>query len=159
MIYSQGVLHHTPNINTALKEIYRVLKPEGKLIIMLYCKNSFNYWIRIQFWFRIRMLIELLKHKTGLSSNALWKQHIENFNKKKWKYFSWNEWPHHCTDGPGCNIANIYTPGEARKLLERNGFAVIRIRKAHFPAGLPSSLERKLSRLIGFHQLIWAVKF
>lgn len=36
LIYTFGVLHHTPDIKKALKEIHRVLKPEGKAIIMLY---------------------------------------------------------------------------------------------------------------------------
>lgn len=40
-IYSYGVLHHTPNTHIAINEIYRVLKPKGKILIMLYNKNSF----------------------------------------------------------------------------------------------------------------------
>jgi ubiquinone/menaquinone biosynthesis C-methylase UbiE len=36
LVYSFGVLHHTPNIEKAIEEIYRVLKPESKAIIMLY---------------------------------------------------------------------------------------------------------------------------
>lgn len=35
-IYSMGVLHHTPNIDVAIAEIYRVLKPRGKAYITLY---------------------------------------------------------------------------------------------------------------------------
>ena len=36
LVYCFGVLHHTPNTEKAIAEIYRVLKPEGKAIIMLY---------------------------------------------------------------------------------------------------------------------------
>src|SRR5688572_18482044 len=46
-VYSHGVLHHTPRTQVAIDEVYRVLKPGGRAIIMLYHKHSFNYWVRI----------------------------------------------------------------------------------------------------------------
>ena len=39
LIYSHGVLHHTQSIKKALREIYRVLKNNGEVILMLYSKN------------------------------------------------------------------------------------------------------------------------
>ncbi len=36
MIYSNGVLHHTPETQKTLDEVYRVLKPSGKAVIGLY---------------------------------------------------------------------------------------------------------------------------
>jgi len=44
VVYSNGVIHHTPNTKTAIEEIYRVLKPGGKAIIMVYAENSLHYW-------------------------------------------------------------------------------------------------------------------
>ena len=44
VVYSNGVLHHTPNTTTAVREIYRVLKPGGKAIVMVYAENSWHYW-------------------------------------------------------------------------------------------------------------------
>ncbi|SLM33146.1 hypothetical protein MTBBW1_900013 [Desulfamplus magnetovallimortis] len=41
-VYSFGVLHHTLNTDRAIKEIYRVLMPEGRAVIMLYNKWSLN---------------------------------------------------------------------------------------------------------------------
>src|SRR5438067_2027742 len=35
-VYSHGVLHHTPNTQKAIDEVWRVLKPDGRAIIMLY---------------------------------------------------------------------------------------------------------------------------
>jgi SAM-dependent methyltransferase len=35
-VYSFGVLHHTPDIETSVAEVHRVLKPGGKAYIMLY---------------------------------------------------------------------------------------------------------------------------
>ncbi len=42
-VYSYGVLHHIPDINQALTEIRRVLKPGGKLMAMVYHKDSLLY--------------------------------------------------------------------------------------------------------------------
>src|SRR5438876_6640568 len=39
IVYSHGVLHHTPNTQAAIDEVYRVLKPGGRAIIMLYHKH------------------------------------------------------------------------------------------------------------------------
>ena len=47
VIVSNGVLHHTPDTQAAVTEVYRVLKPQGQAIIMLYCKNSWHYWINM----------------------------------------------------------------------------------------------------------------
>ena len=43
LVYSFGVIHHTPNINDAVKEIYRVLKPGGRAIIMIYSRGWKHY--------------------------------------------------------------------------------------------------------------------
>lgn len=42
-VYSFGVLHHTPNMEKAIQEVYRVLKPGGRCWIGLYNKNSLFY--------------------------------------------------------------------------------------------------------------------
>lgn len=109
LIYSHGVLHHTPNITKAFNEVNRVLKNEGKFILMVYSKNSFNYWIRIQFYFRLRLLIEIIKRKLGRDVKEPWINHIRNFMQNGWSYLSWKNFPHHCTDGPDCSISNIYS--------------------------------------------------
>jgi len=44
LIYSNGVIHHTPNTAQMVREIYRTLKPGGKVIIMVYAENSLHYW-------------------------------------------------------------------------------------------------------------------
>ena len=40
LVYSWGVLHHTPDTPRALDEVYRVLKPSGECRIMLYHRRS-----------------------------------------------------------------------------------------------------------------------
>jgi ubiquinone/menaquinone biosynthesis C-methylase UbiE len=47
VVYSNGVIHHTPNTARVIAEIHRVLKPGGKAIIMVYAENSWNYWRQI----------------------------------------------------------------------------------------------------------------
>ena len=47
VVYSNGVLHHTPGTAGAIREVHRVLKPGGMAKIMLYHRNSLNYWLEI----------------------------------------------------------------------------------------------------------------
>jgi glycosyltransferase involved in cell wall biosynthesis/ubiquinone/menaquinone biosynthesis C-methylase UbiE len=44
LVYTNGVLHHTPNTVRAIAEIRRVLKPGGRVIAMMYAENSLHYW-------------------------------------------------------------------------------------------------------------------
>ena len=43
IVYSFGVLHHSPDTQKTIDEVWRVLKPGGMAIIMLYNRNSLNY--------------------------------------------------------------------------------------------------------------------
>ncbi len=43
LVYSFGVLHHTPDTEKALAEIHRVLKPDGQVIMMLYARGWKHY--------------------------------------------------------------------------------------------------------------------
>ena len=53
-VYSNGVIHHTPNTKAVVDEIFRVLKPGGEAIIMVYAENSLHFWRNIVFhaWFK-----------------------------------------------------------------------------------------------------------
>jgi SAM-dependent methyltransferase len=42
-VYSSGVLQHTPRIERAIAEIHRVLKPGGRILIILYHRHSWFY--------------------------------------------------------------------------------------------------------------------
>jgi len=45
-VCSMGVLHHTPDVSRALSELRRVLQPRGRLIVMVYHRNSALYRVR-----------------------------------------------------------------------------------------------------------------
>ena len=47
VVYSNGVLHHTPDTAGAIREVHRVLRPGGTAKVMLYHRNSLNYWLEI----------------------------------------------------------------------------------------------------------------
>jgi ubiquinone/menaquinone biosynthesis C-methylase UbiE len=47
LVYSNGVLHHTPDTQQVVEEIFRVLRPGGRVIAMFYAEGSLNYWRNI----------------------------------------------------------------------------------------------------------------
>jgi ubiquinone/menaquinone biosynthesis C-methylase UbiE len=42
-VYSCGVLQHTPDIGKAISEMIRVLRPEGKMLVILYHRHSWFF--------------------------------------------------------------------------------------------------------------------
>ena len=47
IVYSNGVLHHSENTDRAIREVYRVLKPGGRVVLMLYARHSAVFWCNI----------------------------------------------------------------------------------------------------------------
>jgi len=45
IVFSFGVLHHSPNTYKTIQEVHRVLKPGGLAIVMLYHRRSLNYLV------------------------------------------------------------------------------------------------------------------
>ncbi|MBS1912523.1 MAG: class I SAM-dependent methyltransferase [Bacteroidetes bacterium] len=49
LVYSFGVIHHTPDTPQALREIVRVCKPKGRIKVMIYHRHSllsYFFWIK-----------------------------------------------------------------------------------------------------------------
>jgi ubiquinone/menaquinone biosynthesis C-methylase UbiE len=44
-VWSWGVIHHSSNTKKILQEIYRVLKPGGQAVIMVYNRGWWNYYV------------------------------------------------------------------------------------------------------------------
>lgn len=47
VVYSNGVLHHTPGTAQAIREVHRILRPGGQAKVMLYHRHSLYYWSEI----------------------------------------------------------------------------------------------------------------
>jgi SAM-dependent methyltransferase len=63
VVYSWGVLHHSPDTPKAIREVYRVLKPGGEARVMIYHKYSF---VGYMLWVRYALL--RLRPFTSLST-------------------------------------------------------------------------------------------
>lgn len=177
-VYSHGVLHHTPNTQVAIDEVYRVLKPGGRAIIMLYHKHSFNYHVRIMTYMRLRVLIEILSRigrwsrdraaladalvgVRGNQDRQIWAIHYQNFLRSGWGYLRAKNFVHHCTDGPECPVAYAFSSSEAKALFPK--FRNVRTAVAHFPLakyirGVPRSVEGFLARRLGWYLFVFAEK-
>lgn len=53
LVWSWGVLHHTPDTTAAIAEACRVLRPGGRLKVMLYHRHS---WVALAAWARFGLL-------------------------------------------------------------------------------------------------------
>jgi ubiquinone/menaquinone biosynthesis C-methylase UbiE len=47
VVFSNGVLHHTPDIDQSFREAHRVLKTGGEFWVILYHKHSIFYWVKL----------------------------------------------------------------------------------------------------------------
>jgi SAM-dependent methyltransferase len=52
-VYSWGVLHHSPDTRRAVREAVRVLRPGGRMCVMLYARHS---WVTYGMWVRHALL-------------------------------------------------------------------------------------------------------
>jgi ubiquinone/menaquinone biosynthesis C-methylase UbiE len=179
-VYSHGVLHHTPHPNVAFREVYRVLKPGGKAVLMLYHKHSVNYYLRIMGYMRGRLLLRILSRVgrfsrdraqlsdglKGVQGNvgpSVWELHYNNFLRSGWSYLLPHNFIHHATDGPECPIAFVYTNQSVRRALAQ--FRTVETRAAHFPLRkfllgrrVPRNLERKLASRVGWYLFVYLTK-
>ncbi|WP_271255189.1 class I SAM-dependent methyltransferase [Pseudanabaena sp. Chao 1811] len=56
-VYSIGCLHHTGDLPQSISEVYRVLKPGGQAVIMLYNRNSFRQLVQVP-WQRFKQFFK-----------------------------------------------------------------------------------------------------
>lgn len=180
IVYSHGVLHHSPNPSKAFDEVYRVLKPSGQAIIMLYHKNSFNYYVRIMGYMRFRVLLKILSkmfcwkfdrnvtcHTSSQfisnSNPQIWDIHYLNFLRYGWSYLKSKNFVHHCTDGPACPYAYVFSRSDIKKLFSQ--YNSVQIKVAHFPIRktclgklIPFKVEEFLAPKLGFYLFVFATK-
>jgi SAM-dependent methyltransferase len=157
MVFSHGVLHHVPDIEQAQREIHRVLRPGGELVIMMYARWSLNYLVSIGILRRAALLAAFPLAQAGLlrptAGRGMLAAHLGNAEKTGlFRYLRLKNFIHHNTDGPYNPYALVYD----RSRIERSfpSFAVTRTYKRfmHAPPlpvhGLPGE------SLMGWH--LWA---
>jgi SAM-dependent methyltransferase len=71
LVYSWGVIHHSPNTAKAVQEIWRVLRPGGTARVMIYHKYAITGYL---LWLRYA----LLRGKPNTSLDAIYHDHLES---------------------------------------------------------------------------------
>jgi ubiquinone/menaquinone biosynthesis C-methylase UbiE len=142
VIYSNGVLHHTPDTQGAINEIHRVLRPGGVAKVMLYHRNSLNYWVEIV----LRRGLLGGEYLRGRSSEEIMSRVIE---------FSENE---------ARPLVKVYSRKKARALFGQFKDVALEVEQLTraelrvFSPLVSDSLFEKLARLIGWNVIITARK-
>jgi ubiquinone/menaquinone biosynthesis C-methylase UbiE len=142
VVYSNGVLHHTPDTAGAIREVRRVLRPGGVAKVMLYHRNSLNYWIEI---ILRRGLLggEFLR---GRSAEEIMSRVIEH------------------SDHGARPLVKVYSRGQARELF--SGFRDVTIQieqltrdELRFLSPLISeSILTRLRQKVGWNVIVTAIK-
>lgn len=141
VVYSFGVLHHTPDTARAIQELYRVLKPGGKAIVMLYHRGSLYYWGSL-----------FLKH--GILGGELFNESMAEIMSRRVEY----------SETGGRPLVKAYTREEGRRMFSdfRNcGLQVNQLTRRELrPIGrlLPEPSFQWLARNFGWNLLITATK-
>ncbi|RRB00882.1 class I SAM-dependent methyltransferase [Larkinella rosea] len=71
LVYSWGVIHHSPDTPRVANEIFRVLKPGGRANVMIYHKHS---WVGYLLWLRYG----LAKGKPNTSLATIYANYLES---------------------------------------------------------------------------------
>jgi SAM-dependent methyltransferase len=170
IIYSHGVLHHTPDTQRTFDEIHRTLRTGGQAILMLYHRHSWNYWGNIVFLRRLGAALlafdwgpSLVNRLTGENIERL-KQHQQNLREQGARYLRLDNFLCQNTDGPGNPLSKVYTRSQVKKMLKK--FSKVETQVAFLNRRwlplvgkfLPASIESRLARLWGWHLWIFAIK-
>lgn len=163
MVFSHGVLHHVPDIARAQREIRRVLRPDGELVMMVYARWSLNYLVSIALLRRAALLAAFPLARAGVlravppgattgprGTLAAHLGHAERLGLLR--YLRMEEFIHHNTDGPD----NPYTLAYDRRRIEQNfpSFRVTRMYK-RFMHAPPLAVHRLPgASVMGWH--LWA---
>lgn len=125
LVFSHGVLHHSPQIEKIIAEIYRVLKPGGQFVVMLYHRNSLNYHLSIKILRRLGFfclfipgMISLVSWLTGEKKERI-RKHLDNFRRQGLRYLQINNFLSRSTDGPDNVYSQVFSRQQALRLFYR----------------------------------------
>jgi len=171
LVWSHGVIHHIPDTERAVAEMHRVLRPGGTALVMLYHRDSFNYWVTIMGIRRALAALLLVPHGPAAvaavtrEDRSVLEAHRQLLREYGLRYLRDRQlFLNHNTDGPGNPLSKVYSRHEARQLFA--GFrhvqtAVRYLNLRIFPGGQRlarlSPLER-LGRRAGWHLYVRATK-
>ena len=169
LVYSHGVLHHTPDTPGAIREIHRVLRPGGRAVVMLYHRDSYNYRVNISMLRRtgVHLLrwnagVKVVRLLTGETEDAL-REHARQLRAQP-EYLSSEEFLSRNTDGAGNPLARVYSRKEARELFKDFDHVDTRtyfLNKRWLPLLgpiLPRSIESHMASKWGWHLWVYATK-
>lgn len=111
LVFSWGVLHHTPGTQKAIDGIYRCLKPNGgKAIVMLYNKFSYEFFRIIKNYFEIRLFnLPVLKKIKFTKQNSLGR---DSYDIRRFVSISTG-------DGAGNPLSKVYSRREALRMFRK----------------------------------------
>lgn len=142
LVYSNGVLHHTPDTEGAIHEVHRVLKPDGIAKVMIYHKTSVNYWGDLMLKRGI-LGGELLRGKSPEEIMSRWVEYSEHGGRPLVKAYTREQASTMFKDFSKVTI-------QTEQLLRTELRAVGRL--------IPEGLFRALRKTIGWNLIITAVK-
>ncbi len=171
LVFSHGVVHHIRDPGPVIAEFERVLRPGGTALVMVYHRNSLNYYASIMGARRLAALTLLIpgadrgwsallgeKRELLAGHRDLLREHGARYLTDTELFLSNN------TDGPGNPYSRVYSRAEVERLLAPVGAAQTEVRHLNlrlFPGGARvsrSALGRRLERSLGWHLYARAVK-
>jgi SAM-dependent methyltransferase len=170
LVYSHGVLHHTPDTERAVREVHRVLRPGGRAVVMLYHRDSYNYRVNIRLFrragahlLRFEPGLKLVHRITGEPLESL-REHAQSLKADARSYLSPDEFLSQHTDGANNPLARVYSRRQARELFKdfsRVELATHFLNKRWLPVVGPllsRAAEKRLAARWGWHLWIYATK-
>lgn len=122
IVYSFGALPCIPDLGKAIGEIYRVLKPGGHVVALLYNRSSINYHVEIMFLRKtFRHVLRIPGAVWGLQLLGLPRDRLEGHLKlyREKRSMSDEEWLSRNTDGPENPFICVQDSNEAKSHFRR----------------------------------------
>ncbi len=143
VFYSNGVLHHTPDTEGAVREAHRVLKPAGTAKVMLYYRNSWAYWVDLI----LKQGIVRRELFRGASVSELLSKYVE-----------------YSSTGNARPLVKVYSRREVRSMFSMFRNVKVEVEQLTRPEiyfvgkFIPEGIFRSMRRSIGWNLIVTAVK-